>query len=126
MPLHLSDPYAYLKRKLGITEVIAGIANLRDLITQLPEKIIMAIRPEIQALLDAIGPLVTAVQNLETQTAAETATIADLTAKVASGATLSPEEVTALAGAAKTVSDLTAGVIAAAQPVPAAAAAATP
>lgn len=71
------------------------------------------VRAEIQALVAVVGPLVTAVQALETQTAAELQTIQDLKAKLDAGGTLAPDEVQALADAASTLQSLTAGAIAA-------------
>lgn len=54
------DPYAYLKRKIGITEVIAGIADLRDLITRQTETIIMATQAQTDKLLADVATLIDA------------------------------------------------------------------
>lgn len=120
------DPYTYLKRKLGIPEVIAGIADLRDLITNLPEKIAMAIRPEIQAVLDAINGLSAPLAALEAAQTAELAQIKDLTDKVAAGGQLSDDEKSALTGAVTNLQSITANVVAATPAATSAAQAATP
>lgn len=116
--MHCYNPYAYLRRKLGIPEVTAGIADLRDLITNLPEKIVMALRPEIQAVVDAITALGPPLAALEAAQTDEMAKIKELTDKVNAGGQLTDEEKAALSGAVSTVQTLTANVIAA-TPAPA-------
>lgn len=54
------SPYDYLRRKLGINEVVAGIAELRDLIPKQTEKIIMATQAQTDKLLADVAALIDA------------------------------------------------------------------
>jgi hypothetical protein len=121
--VHHRHTHNYDQRSLS--EVKAELMKLHDLITSLPEKIMANIRPEIQAVLDAINGLSAPLAALEAAQADEMKQIADLTAKVTAGAALTDDEKSALSGAVSTVNTAIAGVVAATPAATTAAAAAT-
>lgn len=94
-------------------------------LANLPEKIMANIRPEIQAVLDAINSLKAPLAALEAVVDDEMKQIVDLTAKVAAGGALTDEEKTALRDAASTVNSAIADVVAKTPAATTAAAAAT-
>lgn len=102
-----------IQRFVGLSEVRADLASLRDLIIQIPETVMANIRPEIQAVIDAIGGLSAPLAALEAAQATEMQQIADLTAKVAAGAALTDDEKSALSDAVSTVKTAISGVVAA-------------
>lgn len=73
----------------------------------------MAVRPEIQAVADAVNSLKDPVAKLEAAQTDELQKIADLTAKVAAGQALTDEEKTALSDSVTSLQSIAAGVVAA-------------
>lgn len=95
-----------------IQNVWVALATMQSKLVKL-ENEIMAIRPEIQAVLDAVSSLQAPLEALEAAQSAELAQIADLTAKVAAGGQLSDDEKAALTGAVSVLQTTVAGVVAA-------------
>lgn len=114
-----------MKIAASLSEFKAEIVReITDIINKQTETIIMAVRPEIQAVVDAIKTLADPLAAVQAAQSDEMAQIKDLTAKVASGGQLSDDEKTALTGAVATVSDIHDRLVAA-TPAPAVAAAAS-
>lgn len=110
---------------VGLREEVRSLRAEVVLWQQRMETLLMAIRPEIQAILDKITPLTDALQKLEAHVNDEDNQITELKAKVDAGNKLSDDEVAALADAAGKLQSLATDAVAKSAPVVAAAASAS-